>query len=346
MVQGKEESVVSDPLNRSAQRMKDIATLANVSVSTVSRALAGSPLVAKDKRDYIIELARQQGYVVDTAARNLRLKRANTICLAIPLAHAADQRLTDPFFMEMICHLADAVTERGYGLFLQKIIPPMDNWLSKLMAAQRVDGLLVLGQSTEHAALQAMARQFKPMVVWGGHSEDNVYCTVGTDNRAGGALAVRHLIERGCKRVVYFGQTDAVEFQLRQRGWSEALRAAGLNAELVVETSMSAEHAVQAMRAFLQRGESVDGVFAASDVLATSALKALRESGLRVPDDVAVVGFDDIALAQMVHPSLSTVHQDLVQGARLMVDLLFKRLAGEETESVMLTPRLIRREST
>jgi len=325
--------------------MSDIAELAKVSVSTVSRALADSPLVAPSKRALIRQLAEQQGYVVDTAARNLRLKRSNTICLAIPLAHDTTQRLTDPFFVEIICHLADAVTERGYGLFLQKIVPPMQNWLMKLLAAHRVDGLLVLGQSTEHEALQAMAHQYKPMVVWGGQSSGNDYCTVGSDNVAGGRLAVSHLIHSGRRNILYFGQTQAVEFQHRHQGWQQALSAAGLRADLRVEAPMSAEGAYQAMQEVLRQGLSFDGVFAASDVLAASALRALRECGKRVPHDVAVVGFDDISLAQMVHPTLTTVHQDLVKGARVMVDLLFQRLASEETDSVMMQPSLVVRES-
>src|SRR5271157_5053827 len=117
--------------------MADIAALARVSASTVSRALAGSPLVPKKKRDRIVKIARARGYVVNSAARTLRLKRTETISVVIPLGHEGSQPLTDPFFVEMLGHLADEITHRGYGVLLQKILPPMNNWLARLVAANR-----------------------------------------------------------------------------------------------------------------------------------------------------------------------------------------------------------------
>ena len=112
-----------------------IAKLAGVSESTVSRALAGSPLVAKKKREEIVAIARDRGYVINSAARNLRLRRSEAISVVFPLGHEAGQPLTDPFFVEMLGHLADEITQRGYGVLLQKILPPMDAWLPRLEAA-------------------------------------------------------------------------------------------------------------------------------------------------------------------------------------------------------------------
>lgn len=148
-------------------KMADIAELAGVHPSTISRALAGSPLVAKKKRDEILKLARERGYVINSAARNLRLQRTQTISVVIPLGHEAGQALTDPFFMEMIGYLADEITQRGYGMFLQKILPPMDDWLLRLIASQRTDGIIIIGQSTEHKAIEAAASNYQPLVVWG-----------------------------------------------------------------------------------------------------------------------------------------------------------------------------------
>lgn len=331
----------------STQKMSDIAKLADVSISTVSRALAGSPLVSKAKREQIIALATQHGYVVDTAARNLRLKRSNSICLAIPLAHDASQRLTDPFFVEMICHLADAITERGYGVYLQKVVPPMDNWLPRLLAQHRMDGLLVLGQSTEHAALQKVAERYLPMVVWGAEEADNFYCTVGTNNVLGGRMATEHLIRRQHRRIAYLGNVDAPEFRLRKLGWKAALEEAGLgeSLSLTVRSDLTPEGSYEAMQTFLSKKIPFDAIFAASDQLAVSALRALRDVGMRVPEDVALVGFDDIHMAQLVHPTLTTIRQDLSVGARWMVERLFGRMAGVQTASAVLTPELVIRES-
>ena len=136
--------------------MADIARLAGVHSSTVSRALAGSPLVARKKREQILKLARERGYVINSSASNLRLQRTQTISVAIPLGHEAGQALTDPFFVEMLGHLADEITQRGYGMFLQKILPPMDNWLSRLIASHRADGIIIVG--SEHRACDARGR--------------------------------------------------------------------------------------------------------------------------------------------------------------------------------------------
>ena len=120
---------------KSPSKMCDIARLAGVHTSTVSRALAGSPLVKKDVRDKILKLAQRNGYTINTAARSLRLKRPQIISVAIPLGHEVGQSLTDPFFQEMLGYLADEITQRGYGLHLQKVLPPMKDWLTMLIAS-------------------------------------------------------------------------------------------------------------------------------------------------------------------------------------------------------------------
>jgi DNA-binding LacI/PurR family transcriptional regulator len=328
-------------------KMTDIARLAGVSASTVSRALAGSPLVATPKREEIVRLARERGYVVNTTARNLRLQRTQTLGVVIPLGHESGQPLSDPFFMEMLGYLADAITERGYGMFLRKILPPMDDWLPNLVASHRADGLIIVGQSTEHAAIEQLAGSYKPMVVWGGHLPGQTYCTVGTDNVGGARAAVEHLLRSGRKHIVFIGDPAVPEIGLRYEGYRQALERAGLvPATSPVPTHLTAETAYQAIRAFIGSGGSFDAMFCATDVIAASALRALTASGLAVPRDVAVVGFDDIALAAHANPPLTTVRQDLQRGARLMVDLLFRRLAGEETPSATMPAELVVRQSS
>ena len=328
--------------------MSDIARLAGVSPSTVSRALAGSPLVTAAKREEIHRLARERGYVVNSTARNLRLQRTQTLGVIIPLAHETSQPLSDPFFMEMLGHLADAITQRGYGMFLQKVVPPMDDWLTNLIGSQRADGIIVIGQSTEHAALEAAAQVYKPLVVWGGHLATQSYCTVGTDNVGGALAAVEHLIRLGRKRIVFVGDPAVPEIGLRYEGYRLAHeRAPRLRAPPhLVPAHLTADTAYEAVRAFIGSGGSFDAVFGATDVIAMSALRALTASGLNVPRDVSVVGFDDIALASHANPPLTTVRQDLERGARTMVDLLFRRMAGEDTPSATMPAELVVRESS
>lgn len=329
-------------------KMADIAKLAGVHVSTVSRALAGNPLVTKKVRDQIIKLARERGYSVNSAARNLRLRRTQTISVVIPLGHEAGQALTDPFFVEMLGHLADEITQRGYGMFLQKILPPMDDWLPKLIASHRADGIIIVGQSTEHAAIEAAASSYQPMVVWGGHLERQSYCAVGTDNMGGGRVVVEHLIRTGRRRIVFLGDPTIPEIKLRHEGYKHALAHAprGTARDRIVPAHLTSDAAYEAMRAFIREDGEFDAVFGATDVIALSAIRAITASGLTVPGDVSVVGFDDIAMAAHVNPTLTTMRQDLPRGARMLVDLLMRRLNGEDTPSATMPAELIVRESS
>jgi DNA-binding LacI/PurR family transcriptional regulator len=333
-------------VTRAPARMADIAKLAGVSASTVSRALAGSPLVATRKREEIVRLARDRGYVVNQTARNLRLRRTETISVVIPLGHETSQPLTDPFFVEMLGHLADQITQRGFGVFLQKILPPMNDWLPQLIASQRSDGIIVIGQSTEHGVLEAAAASYLPLVVWGGRAGTQSYCTVGTDNTAGARIAVDHLVRLGRRSIVFFGDPTGPEIRLRYDGYRQALERGGaLEAQQIVPAHLTPDTAYEAMRAFISRRPAFDAVFAASDVIAISAIRAITAAGLRVPDDVAVVGYDDISLASSTNPPLTTVRQDLKRGAETMVDLVFRRIAGEDTPSATMPAELIVRES-
>jgi DNA-binding LacI/PurR family transcriptional regulator len=328
--------------------MTELAKLAGVHQSTVSRALAGSPLVAKKVRDSILKLAREKGYVLNAAASNLRLRRTQTISVVIPLGHEAGQALSDPFFVEMLGHLADEITQRGYGMYLQKILPPMDDWLPRLIASRRADGIIVIGQSTEHAALEKASETYRPMVVWGGHLKHQSYCTVGTDNVGGARVIVEHLIRNGRRRIVFLGDPSVPEIKLRHEGYKYALAKGprGTTHDRIVPAHMTADTAYEAMRAFIRDGGQFDAVFGATDIIALSAIRAITTSGLSVPKDVAVVGFDDIALAAHFNPALTTMRQDLARGARILVDLLFRRLNGEDAPSATMQAELIVRESS
>lgn len=330
-----------------AAKMSDLARLAGVSVSSVSRALAGSPLVARGRRELILRLARKHGYVMNTQAQNLRLRRTQTLSVVIPLGHESAQPLTDPFFAEMLGHLADEITQRGYGMFLSKVTPPMGEWLDALIASGRSDGIVVIGQSTEHKVLEAAAKHYAPLVVWGGQLPRQSYCSVGTDNVAGARAAVEHLLRLGRRRIVFLGAPGAPEIELRYRGYVAALAhgPAGTASARRVPMHLMADASFEAMRSFIAKHGKFDAVFAATDVIAISAIRAITAAGLSVPDDVAVVGYDDISLAAHTTPPLTTVRQDFQAGSRALIDLLFKRMNGEKCRSMLLPTQLIVRES-
>jgi DNA-binding LacI/PurR family transcriptional regulator len=286
--------------------------------------------------------------VVNTTARNLRLQRTQRISVVIPLGHESSQSLTDPFFVEMLGHLADEITQRGFGMFLQKILPPMGDWLPQLIAGHQADGIIVIGQSTEHKAIEAVAAHYQPLVVWGGHLEQQSYCTVGTDNVAGAKLATEHLLKAGRRSIVFLGDTGVPEMKLRYDGYAQALLHGPRDAApaRTVPAHLTADTAYEAMRAFITGGSSFDGVVCATDVIAMSAIRAITAGGLSVPRDVAVVGFDDIAMASHANPPLTTIRQDFQRGARTMVDLLFRRIGGEDAPSATMPAELVIRESS
>jgi DNA-binding LacI/PurR family transcriptional regulator len=332
---------------RGRLKMADIARMAGVSISTVSRALAGNTLIPKTLRDQIVEIAQTHGYVVNQSARNLRLRKTDTIGVIIPLAHEAGQMISDPFFLEMVGRLADEITRRDYLVLLNKVITSEPGWLDRIIQSHRADGLLIIGQSTQHDALNGVAATYRPMVVWGVPIPEHRYCLVGSDNHEGGRLAVSHLVARGRRRIVFLGEIDAPEAIQRFEGYRAGLEGAGIafDPALVIPSHYTREDAQAAVEGLLASGVVFDAVFAFSDVLALAALTTLQRAGKRVPGDVAVVGFDDILLAQHSTPPLTTIRQDLEAGARIMVDLLFRRMAGDSSPSTISPVRLVARES-
>jgi DNA-binding LacI/PurR family transcriptional regulator len=325
----------------------DIARLAGVSPGTVSRALSGSTLVRPRTRDHIKELAREYGFTPNVTARNLRTQRTGAIGVIVPLGHDVGQHISDPFFMTMIGHLADLLTERGQDLFLSRIIPSNDDWLSRIVDSGRVDGVIVIGQSDQFEALDRVAERYRPMVVWGANNIGRAHCTVGTDNFLGGELATRHLIKQGARRIAFFGNPVGPEIAQRLEGCCAALQAAGIPAPIdILPSYMTPESAHPAILQWLKEQDSPpDGIVCASDVIAMCALRALSEAGLSVPGDVRVMGYDDLAIAGQTTPPLSTIRQDLIAGAAHLVDLLFRRIGGETPGSVVIPPSLVVRAS-
>jgi len=339
---------IAEAPERGRLKMADIARMAGVSISTVSRALAGNPLIPKPLRDQIVGIAQTHGYVVNQSARSLRLRKTDTIGVIIPLAHEAGQLISDPFFLEMVGRLADEITRRNYSVLLNKVIVTEAGWLERIIQSHRADGLLLIGQSNQHDALNAVSETYKPMVVWGAQLPGQRYCVVGSDNVGGGRLAVEHLARGGRKRIAFFGPVDAPEAAQRLDGYRNGLAEAGLafDPALVLPTPYTLEEAQLAIADFLARGVTFDALFAFSDVIALAAIAALTEAGQSVPDDVAVVGFDDIVLARHSAPPLTTVRQDLAFAARAMVDLLFRRMAGEDAASTLAPVELVVRGSS
>lgn len=330
------------------RNIADLAKIAGVSPGTVSRALSDSGMISQKTRERIKALARDHGFRPNVMARNLRIQKTGAIGVIIPLGHEVRQHISDPFFITMLGLLADELTERGYDLMLSRIIPQDADWLESYVDSGRVDGTIVIGQSDQSAVLDAVAARYKPLVVWGSHAADQLHCSVGSDNIAGGRMATQHIIEQGASRVAFFGDIRGVEMRARLDGCKAALADAGLLDALdVVPIHLTREDARKAIADYCDTHDILpDGIVAATDVIAMAAISVLTERGVRVPEDVRVIGYDDLPLAEQTAPPLSTIRQDLVTGAHNLVDLLLRRIAGEDTASVVMPPELVVRGSS
>ncbi len=335
----------------SAQRrlqMADIARLAGVSTATVSRALNHSPLVNEETRKRILELARSLKYTINVGAQNLRLRQNRTIGVVVPFDHATRQHLTDPFFLSMLGSLADALTLQGFDMLLSRVDADQLDAAAAPFDNGRVIGLILIGQWHHHDQLNALAARHVPLVVWGAQLPQQLYCTIGGDNVAGGRLATSHLLDQGRLRIAFLGDTALPEVAQRYRGYCEALQARSLEVDprLCVPAPFMPEAGRAAVEALGRAGVQYDALFASSDLLAMHAIHCLREQGRRVPQDVAVVGYDDIGLASTFHPPLTTVRQPVDEAGAALVAALLQLIDGHSAASRQLPTTLVTRASS
>lgn len=329
-------------------QMADVARLAGVSTATVSRALNGSPLIKPETRQRIEALARSMHYSINLGARHLRQRTNTTIAVVVPYRRDARQPISDPFYLAMIGSLADALTERGYDMLLSRVDSESCDDAAQRVESGVATGLVLIGQYGFHEQLNALAQRQVPLVVWGALLPQQAYCTVGSDNTEGGRLAARHLIDSGCRRIVFLGDPRMPEVAQRYRGYVDAHVSLGRRppAELLQPVPFDADAGRAAVSALCDRGLAFDGVMACSDVLASAAIQALYLHGRSVPQDVCVVGYNDSPLAAHTTPALTTVRQPIAQGGRELVDRLLRQIEGTPQPSRVLPVELVVRGST
>ncbi|MDC8747641.1 LacI family DNA-binding transcriptional regulator [Xanthomonas campestris] len=330
----------------------DIAYLAGVSQPTVSRALRGSPMVNEDTRQRILRIARELNYKVDKNASSLRLRNAGTLALLFFEDPTADDSLINPFFHSMLGSITRACALQGYDL-LVSFQQLSKDWQADYEDSNKADGIILLGYGDYQESrqrLQLLVEQGTHFVRWGAALPGQPGISIGSDNYQGGLDITEHLLAQGCRRIAFLGHASNhyPEFEERYRGHVAALALQGVAADAALQfdaitTELSGYTACLAL---LDSGQAFDAVCAASDLIAIGAMRALRERGLRVPQDVAVSGFDDIALAASVAPALSTVQQDTKQAGALLVESLVALIRGDVAQSRTIPVRLAVRESS
>jgi LacI family transcriptional regulator len=326
--------------------INDIAKRVGLSKASVSRALNGKEDVDPQTRKRVLELATQMGYVPSASARALSNGRSNCLGLLVPT-------LTWPWILEVLRGVAEEIERSGYSLILYTTTDGEDSeraFMSQVVPAGAVDGLALVIPYGMLEYIERLAKGGLPVVVVDdrGHYPD--LPTVATTNIEGGRSATRHLIEQGRRRIAMLnGPHDFGCNRDRLEGYKSTLEEAGLEVDLrrIVDSDFKEEGGAAAMATLLAADPRLDAVFAANDVMAFGAMRTLRKMGRRVPDDVAVVGFDDIPASAMTHPPLTTVRQPLYEMGRAAAVMVMAAVRGESiAKRVELPTTLVVRDSS
>ena len=330
----------------------DIAQRAGVSQPTVSCALRGDPTVSEATRKRIEAIAAQLNYKVDKNASSLRSRHSNTLALLFFEDPTPDDSLINPFFLSMLGSIARTCSLRGYDL-LTSFQQLSSNWHVDYEDSHKADGIILLGYGdyeTYRAQLEKLEAQGTHFVRWGSVEPGKPGTTIGCDNLRGGWAAAQHLIGLGRTKIAFLGQASShsPELEERYRGACAAMREAAVVPDigLQVDAITTEASGYAAAQKLLGRGIAFNAIFAASDLIAIGAMRALEEAGLNVPRDVSIVGFDDIPAASLSHPPLTTIAQDYAKAGEMLVDTLLQQIRSQSSEPAMLPPRLVVRRST
>ncbi|WP_051941302.1 LacI family DNA-binding transcriptional regulator [Phaeacidiphilus oryzae] len=329
--------------------LEAVAERAGVGRGTVSRVINGSPRVSERAKAAVEQAIAELGYVPNRAARALVTSRTDSIAVVVP--ETETRLFSEPYFSEIIRGAVAELSDADKQALLILVRTERERTrLADYLAAQRVDGVLLVSVHGHDPLPGMLERLGLPTVLGGRRNDAETFSYVHADNVGGARAAVRHLAGRG-RRVIatITGDLDQEGARARLDGWRAALAEAGLDADdsLVGVADFSERQGEAAMRELLARRPELDAVFVASDVMAAAAIRVLRAEGLRVPEDVAVVGFDDSFIARHTEPPLTSVRQPTEEMGRAMARILLSQLTDPERvhEQVVLGTELVVRGS-
>ncbi|CAM3561983.1 HTH-type transcriptional repressor CytR [Vibrio aerogenes CECT 7868] len=325
--------------------MKDVAQLAGVSTATVSRALMNPEKVSPSTRKRVEDAVLESGYSPNSLARNLRRNESKIIVVIVP-------DICDPYFSEIIRGIEDAAAEHGYLVLLgdsgqqQK----RESSFVNLVFTKQADGMLLLGTDLPFDASKSEQKNLPPMVMACEYAPELELPTVHIDNLTSAFEIVNYLTQMGHTQIAEIsGPESAALCQFRHQGFMQALRRAGLqmNPDFHFSGDFSFESGAQAIRHCLKLAEQPTAVFCHNDMMAIGAIQEAKRSGFRVPQDLSIVGFDDINFAQYCDPPLTTVAQPKYEIGRQAMLLMLEVLRGQDVRagSRLLETKLIVRDS-
>lgn len=321
------EGVASMVVAGKAPTIHDIARRAGVSSATVSRVLSKPDKVALQTREHVFEAIKETGYIINETARSLRRRSVQTIVAALP-------HIGDPFYSTILESVVGAAASRGYAVLVAAQLEGAPNrWLSNYLDSNRADGLLVFDGSLNTQLLHRLAPDSANLPLVAAYDElpDQQVNSILTDNRAAAGRAVQHLINLGHRDIGHItGQTRNAAPNERLVGFCAAMEAAGLPArpEWIMAGDYTMPAGVAAADAFVALRERPSAMFVANDEMAIGFISRLRDHGLSCPQDVSVIGFDDIAIAALYFPPLTTMRQPREEIGRIAVDVVIDIIEG------------------
>ncbi len=324
--------------------IKDIARAAHVSHSTVSRALRDSPLVNAETRELIQRIAAEQGYTVSAVARSLVTRRTNTIGVVVT-------SIADPFVGEVVGGVEELAVARQYSVILATCHGDPDRELRAVRSLQerRVDGILVAASRVGALYLPVLEELKAPLVLINNQHPGEFGLHVSIDNPAGARQITTHLIELGHRRIAYIGDRFGLHSDTeRCDGYRQSLQNAGIAYDpgLLAYGDGASESGLQAMGQLLSLADPPTAIFCYNDMQAFGALRAARERGLKVPQDLSIAGFDDLFFSSYTDPPLTTIRQPKQEMGRDAAEILLELLAGHAPRSIVKQGELVVRQST
>ena len=336
-------------MKKSKVTIHDISKALNIDSSTVSRALNKSPRVSKKTREKIIQKANELGYQRNTLASNLRTNKTNTIGVIVP-------RISRNFFSSVISGIEETAYKSGYSVVICQSLDDLDREV-KLMGtllSNRVDGILISisMETTQYEHLQAFLDHGSPIVFFDRPCKLSNCSNVTIDDYKASYEATEHLIKKGCRDIVHFSGPQEIElYKNRKNGYIDALKdnKIPIKNEYCIESNLSEKDGIDSAKKVLAL-KNIDGIYAANDTSAISAIKHLQSCGINIPKQIAVVGFNNDPISEVIEPTLTTVNQPDFKIGKISAELLLEQIEKKNNkthnESILLDSELIVRNST
>lgn len=328
----------------------DIAKELNIDSSTVSRALSNNPRVTQKTKDRILEKANEMGYQRNLLASSLRNNKTNTIGVIVP-------RISRHFFSSAIAGIEETAYEAGYNVIICQSLEQLnrEQKIANTLSANRVDGVLISisMETTDSDYLQIFKKNGTPLVFFDRHIDIPGNSNVVIDDFQGGFDATEHLILQGCKKIAHFSGPQELEiYKNRYKGYKSALEKHNIELDnnLVISSKLMEIDGIESAKKLLSQPIPIDGIFSANDTAAISALQYLKGEGIKIPEDIAIVGFSNEPISSVIEPSLTTIDQPGFEMGKIAANLLLAQINDKPgtvvAETIILKPVLIKRNSS